>query len=986
MDGNRPVGDAGDADSGEMAGGLHGDHGERRSGNRFDEWASAKNSGPGSVPRRNREAAITRLLFIALVIAVLAYVFVPNGLFKAPARIQESSSHAIAACTMISIPGNYYLVGNISASAAGACIYIKSDNVSLEGNGYSITGNWTWATQGKGSYGIEIAGSKANISGLGIAKFTYGIYLNGSNWSRISDISINSTAGAGISLHNSSHNLLYGDKVVGDLGRAGGINITGGMDNNLYLDSSKYNSYYGLLLSGTVGNNITRSTMGNNPADLACFGASSLSSSNRFSASSCNINKFCNFAYCAHVNDPYLVTNIELGPAIDSCGSINVPGKYSLSSDLSLSSYMNASAASADIIPCILINASNVNIECNGHAIINAPYGMASSPSEYNVTVSGCRFQNDTYGIYLDNALGFSLSAIDAQGGRYGIYVQRSGDVSLVDSSARNNLYGMYINGTSYSTVANFTSSSNGYGVMIDNSSRIHLDGGVALQNSNADLYCTTNTYNSTHIYASGIECAQTDCNWAGGQCKKTLLPTLTVYPLTGCAAIAAPGDYGLRGNISAADSCFEITSSNVRIDCASGSTITSTTGKGSAFTISNVSNVTIDGCYMSEFQKGIVAENSGSLTLNALNVRFVMDGVDISNSSNDIISNDQVMRFSGHAYSFSNMEESAVFNNSANQGLSGVGYGFYGSFNNTITRNIANLTSSGFYLSNSLHNTVYSNYVYSQQGLGYYCNPDSAGVYSQYGRVNYGVSDVNCEWLVEIPPVFTPNICTLITTADTVSLTQDMIYSAGGTCFSVRSQDGSSADGTTINCNGNAVLATNGGTFLASYNTSDVTLENCYLIGFTNPAMFTSSGTYSSYITVFNNTFANTSNTSIYIRYAQLSKVYDNKILNTSQGLRLYEFNNSIAHNNTISNADTGIVLNSSAQAQIMNNTISDSSLGIRIDNSYFTSVFGNGMNSSFNGMECTGNGQSQSNRDLGRNFCDGVVGCGWMNLPGCS
>ena len=933
-------------------------------------------------PRKSRR--FWGIAFSAL-FALVLFEFL-HGFFLVSHASQKSNYSevmvGIGSCTSINASGIYYLQGNITSHTNGTCITVSANNVSIRGDNHYIIaiGNASNA----GSYGLLVKGSYANISRINVTGFGHGVYLGNSNRSRLYYLNVTGTRTSGITLENSWSDLVYGSSVLGSLGRGGGINITGGGNNLLYSDSADYGSYYGIILSNTLGNNINGTSMQENPVDIACFDSANLKTSNRFAGSYCSINNFCNFAHCVNINYMYLVSDKALGSVISTCGSINEPGIYSLSSDISLSDYLNVSTHYLNGLPCIIVNSSNVAVDCNGHTIRNAQYGILAQGKE-NVTVSDCRMVNNTYATYFNNNLGFKIYSVQLDGNGYGIYINRSQDGSLQGIRARGNTYGIYINGTTQQAISNFSADLNYYGIAIDNSSSISISNGTSLQNSRADLFCTTSTYNSKNMSASKLNCSNTDCNWAVDQCTSRFLPSLSTYPVSECMIMNAPGRYTISGNISATGSCFDITSSNVRINCTPGSLISSTTNIGNAFEMSGVRNVSIFGCNISEFNNGLVANYSSKLALNNMSMQFVYDGFEISNSSNDSLSNDTVTRFSAQAFSFVGMNYSKVIDSKANSGLQGYGFNFSGAFNNIIVNNTANLTGYGFYMIHSRNNTIYENHVYSQWGLGYYCDPYSAGVYAQKGGLNYGVANINCNWLVEIPPVFTQNICTLITASDTISLTHDMLYTAGGTCFSIRSSGAHSAKGTTINCNGNTMMAINGGRFLYSYNTSDVTLENCVLIGFTDAAVFSSKKQVSG-ISVINNTFAGNSNTSIYINNAELAIIYKNLILNSSVGAYMYGFNNSIIKNNTIGNTNTGIMLNGSSESQIMNNTVSGSGLGVSIYNSQFTRVMGNLEYETANGFRCYGSGKLPNNIDLGGNICSNVEGCTWMNITECT
>ncbi len=916
---------------------------------------------------------------VLVIIGLLYYAWIsasPRAIINSTAKAQ---AYEIRSCTVISRPGNYTLDANLSYTPnSGACIDVKASGVSLIGGGHSITGNVSSRGQGAASYGIAIESqSNVSISQVAISKFSDGIYLIGSDSNKISNVSADGMIGAGIYLYGSSRNLLYNDSMKDDVGA---VNITGGGNNTLSVITAEYNLHYGISLIGSRGNRISKSVLLESHADMACgAGASFVSSNNKFNDSSCYENRFCNFARCYSSNIQYPVTDIILGPGISSCGSITRGGSYSLESGLNFAGYMNASLLGSAAVPCLSINASNVRLQCNGHTIRNAKYGILSETGVYNVTISGCDLQNDTYGIYLQNVIKFGLSSINARGGAYGIYLMGSDNGNLANSSAQSDKYGVYFNNTQYDSISGFLASNDSYGVTLDNSTYVRLYNGTASANSNVDLYCTASTYGSATLSANDIKCGNTDCNWAGSSCPIKVPIALSVYPLTECGNITISRHYAVAGGVVARGSCFRVDASNVSIKCTGNSNIASITGVGSAFKMDNVTNVTVKGCRISGFHDGVVAEGTKSVAIRSMTIKSVINGVNVSGSVNALVSNDLVTYFSNQAYSIVNTNDSALLNNKADFGPLGYAFVLSGSFNNEILNNTAASMEYGFYIANSRYNTIYNNSIYSVSNLGYQCAPDSAGMYEQYGRINYGVTAAGCNWLVEVSPVYNEAICKLTTSPDTISFAQDMVYSYGATCFSIRSSRVQSADGTTINCKGHKIFATDGGTFLYSYNTSGVTLENCILIGFTNPVVVVSKVPVSK-ISIINDTFASSSNSSIYMVNAQMSTVRGNRILNSSAGIYLYGFNNGDVVNNTISALRTGLVMNRSLSADIINNTISNASEGIVMVNSQFAHVQDNRVYGSLNGIGCYGNATSLTNKDLGGNVCSGVSGCGWM------
>ena len=725
---------------------------------------------PNSIKYEYDSDKIMRMVKIgAAVVVVLAaiflmYNFVSNrtGPTTTSTTVVQTSFN-INSCTLISSPGTYYIASNITTSSInGPCIDVRANDVKIVGSGHGIVGDGPFTLQSSSSYGILIQSqSGINISDLSISKFSYGIYLNQSNNNQLSNVTIANSTISGIYLYKSSNNQLYGNKIKGTVSQ-GGINITMGMNNTLSSSAVEYNLAAGITLGNTTNNKIANTAMIGNPIDLSCYGVSTYSESNKFTGSSCFENSHCNFAYCSDQNNQSAVAGIALTSAVNTCGSITHPGAYELSSNLDLSNYVNVSLSQGSMAPCILVNASNVYLSCNGHSIVNAHYGIYADRGLFNVTISGCQLQNNTYGIYLGNMIKFGLSSIKSENNNYGVYLLASTDGNITNITASRNSFGLYINQTTYATVSAFHVTNNTYGISIDNSTDVYLRGGLALSNSGTDLYCSVSSYNSTLLSVQNSQCGSTDCTWAPS-CPIRHLPTLAIYPITGCTTISVPGEYALQGTLldQNKNTCFNIDANYVDFTCKNN-TIINENGDGTAFDLSGVDNVTIQDCRISRFTNGFVVHNTSKVTINSSVLSQTGQGFNITNSTGTSITNDVASGFISYGFSVANSNESTLYNDHSTSSL-GNGFQLYNSFRNTLKNNTANFSTYGFYINNSRDNWIYNNSVFSSKSYNYYCTPNSGGITYQYGRVNYGVSKANCLWMIEIPFASAQNPCSCV-------------------------------------------------------------------------------------------------------------------------------------------------------------------------------------------------------------------------------
>ncbi len=880
----------------------------------------------------------------ALIVLLIVYHFA-TGL-AAPVTTSTSTmgiNYNINSCTSITSPGTYYIVDNITTSiASGPCINVAADNVKLVGEQHGIIGNGPFTVAGTPSYGIWVdSHSGVIISNLTVAKFSYGIFLNTSNDNMINNVTIHNSTRSGVYIYDSHYNQLNGDHIVSTVAN-GGLNITLGSNNTVSKSFVEYNFGLGMSLTNTTGTQISGSAFIGNPVDLACYGNAVYTKSNRFQGSTCFQNNLCNFAYCSGNNNQSLITKVSLPTTIDSCGSINSGGTYSLTSDLSLSDYMNTSITQGVDAPCILINASNVYLTCAGHNITDAHFGVLAEKGTFNDTVVGCGFQNDTYGMMMANLVKFQVHGISLHNNKYGLYITYSTDGNVTNVTASKNRYGAYVNGSTYVTMTGIHATNNTDGVFIDNSTDVYFNALEALQNKGVDLYCSANVYNSTLLSIENSQCGSSDCTWAPS-CPVRRLPGLALYPITGCTLIDVPGTYEVPQPIISPKTgiCINIESNNVTLSCRANSTIFSSKNTGTAFGISNASNVSISGCSVGSFSNGFLAANVSDLTISGSNVSKAVAGFNISNAEGVRLVSDYVSSFAAYGFRLLKVNNSMLESDNAAYGPEGSGFWLSDAFNNSIINSSTKYGSYGMYFANSRNNTIYNNSMLSSSAYDYYCAGGSGGVFDQLNGINYGVSKFKCLWLSEVPYASAQNICSLRTSPDTIVLSQDMLYKYGGTCLDLYTQGNASASGTVINCAGHTIRATNGGSFVSAYNTS-ATVENCVLIGFTDPINFTA-GKQVSGIKILNDTIASTSGTAIRVNGASSSEISYNNVTGASAGIVLGNINQSVVKYNYVQGASNGIYVSNSMSTQVINNTVSGSVSGLSIVNSQGMTDSGN-------------------------------------------
>ncbi len=947
--------------------------------------APSKNKKTG-IPR-NMLAAIGAVVVMIVAIAVLLIVRMPSNATTttitattsmATTTVQtQLASYQIFGCTMINKPGVYNVTDNIiTTNTTAPCITIDSNNVVLQGLGHSITGSGPFVESGTPSYGVfvrDVSGVK--IEGLDISRFSYDVYLSGVSNSSVTNVNAVNGTMSDAYLTGSSEIKLSNDTIYSSLSNNGGLFIEGGKNNTVNNSRIMYNAYYGLDLNST-GNKFYNNSFSNNPVDLECAGNATYNSTNVFKSSECQVNQYCNFASCTSRNIPYNISNTQLSTAINGCGSVNNNGVYTLSGNISMTDYENTSNPLSRKDACITINSPDVKLNCQGKTISNAYYGIVVS-GLYNTSVVNCNFENDMYGLFDKNTIGTVINNVSSRDTTYGIYLNDTTGSVVQNATARADVFGLYLNASSGASLYGLNMTGNSYGIYVNGQEGNSYYSGKSLNNTKGDLYCSATAYNSTQNLFHPLLCSSSDCSWATSSCSKILSLPLPVTSLNACGSISTPGNYKLSGDlIGGSGTCIAINSDNVTLNCE-GNSINGA-GSGTAVSVKGSDGVNLNDCGIKNFDYAINLDNSTYVNITGSNISNVKYGVYEKGGHYGTINDNKITIFSSSAISLNATNNTIIENNSASSGsLDTVAYVFSGIFNSIILDNSAqNNGAYAFSLTKSRNNKILNNSETGNGPAGYYCDAYSSGLYAQQNNVNYGNGKLGCVWMIEINRQV-PQTCSAVMSSSTVELSQDMLYTYGGTCFSVINQNGQNANNTLINCNGHTVLATNGGTFVNVSKASGVQLENCYLKGFTIGINSNGADTV-----VVNNTITNTK-TAVNIENAEYNNVRHNTITNSSYGISISNAKYGSVKNNFIMNVNISMQLNGLFDENINNNTARIGNIGLYLFNATQNFFQDNILtNQSNSGIICdkTSGNTSSINRDYGNNVCSSNIACDWM------
>jgi Right handed beta helix region/Bacterial Ig-like domain (group 2) len=145
-------------------------------------------------------------------------------------------------------------------------------------------------------------------------------------------------------------------------------------------------------------------------------------------------------------------TTVSIAPsapvAVSSCQAITTPGVYSLTADIS-------GAAPQ----CIRIQAPNVDLECNGHAVADSGTAIAILNPASNVTVNNCAATTTTQfgvGIDVESAHAVTISNSTSASPHYrGVFVNRSSNVSVSNSAISGAWGAILVEASQYTQVLN---------------------------------------------------------------------------------------------------------------------------------------------------------------------------------------------------------------------------------------------------------------------------------------------------------------------------------------------------------------------------------------------------------------------------------------------------------------------------------------------------------------------------------------------------
>ncbi|MEW6067778.1 MAG: NosD domain-containing protein [Nitrospirota bacterium] len=544
-------------------------------------------------------------------------------------------------------------------------IQINANNLTLDGNGYSVIGSGT-------GYGVYLYGrTGVTIKNLTAKNFSSGICLNYSYGNML----INNTAEA-----NNNYGIFIGYNSY---------------NNNLSNNTAIANKVYGLYIIYSENNTLSGNTM----------------SANKFNF---GVDGYYETHYLQNVDTSNLVDGKPIyylkgvtGQVFDS--SVNVGAIYCVNCDsitIRDIAFTNAGEAilfwNTDNSLIENVSASNNwnGIELwysdgntiSGATASNNYYGMYLYSSNSN-TLSGNTANSNAGGINLIRCSGCNLTNNIANSNQNGIMLDVCNGNNLTGNTANLNRYwGMLISSSSNNIVNSNIASGNEGGIALSYLNNITVSGNQALNNSNNGVYLnssTGGTFNGNIMSGNRYNFAlnvfdESDASYIHNIDTSNLVDGKPIYYLT-----------------------------NVF-----GQTLDISSNAGTIFCI-NCDGVIIKDLTLIKNGTGVVLRNTtNSIIENVIASDNAFGGIWLRNASGNTITGNTADRNTYGIILKGSSNNTVANNNKVSYSYCGISLE-YSSNNNTLSDNIANNSTYGIYLYESTGNTLAGNIASSNRYAG---------------------------------------------------------------------------------------------------------------------------------------------------------------------------------------------------------------------------------------------------------------------------
>jgi parallel beta-helix repeat protein len=875
--------------------------------------------------------------------------------------------------------------GNYTTDSGGEGLAVVCDNATLScESGANFIGNGQGEEHQRG---IEIVGvNNVQINGCNIQNFTYGIYIKNAINITIDDNTISNNNQTGIYIGEFTKNSTFNNNTLGNSNslntqsrgiwmRSANPTANGG-GNNLITNNTIFNhTSSGIYLADSSDvNNISGNIIYNNTNGIINNQSTSTTIRN-------------NSIYSNSLNGITLIENSDFSTIDGNSIYNNAQGILNNLSDAT--TFTNNNIYSNSQNGLYIVGSSNIN----SFGTITS----ATSNSFYNNTLAGLYFvdsssDNPITGTYYNNSNGIVVYSSNPNIGRsviynntnYGILLDKSTNIELDYLTVYGHSgAGIFLNGTNFTTVGsneftiynnsigiwlnnsfnnslifnssdNFNLNNNTVGLLMESSGNNTISGfvitnssvGLNITSSNDNLIYNNNfSSNTINAFDQGTNVwniTLTDASlttfvgkniigganlggnyWSdylGNDSTNDGIGDNGVIPFNSSANITIGGDFlplintpsicttltassTLFSNVSVNGSCFVIGADNISLDF-NGFTLTGN-GSGIGVNISNYSNVVITNANIINFSTGIYADPAIGINITLSNISATTYAIFL------------------YQINQSNILNNSLFNNT-------WAIYFNDSHNNTVAHNNITLNTKGFELTNSTNSTIYNNYFSNTQnalddgsinnwnssysvgsnilnstatnaGGNYwngYTGKDIGGGAYPYNTSGDGIGDTQIPYSVGITGG--DRLPLTIDKGGSIScnsITNDTVLTSSVTC-STGSGITIAANNVTLNCNGNSISGTGIGAGIKVVGQEGVIIRNCNVTNFYY---------------------------GIQLENAKDTQIVDgnNINLNNFYGVYLYGTNDTIINGNTIVNDNNGVYIINSFRTNITSNTI---------------------------------------------------------------
>jgi parallel beta-helix repeat protein len=322
----------------------------------------------------------------------------------------------------------------------GESIQIDSDGVTLDCAGYTVAGIGT-------GYGILISGkTNVAIENCAVRNFSYGIYLDSSNYNNLTNNNASSNSGNGINLYSSNYNTITNNNASSNFWF--GIDLHSSNYNTLTNNNASSNSHSGIFISSSSNNTLTSNIASGNFWLGIVF---------QYSTNNTLTNDIA--------NSNYFGTGFEH----------------------SSNNMLTGNTASGNSYGIFLDSSSNNNFTEN-NASYNGENGIYVYASN-NTTVSGGNASYNNNGIFFDQSFNNTIASNYALNNTNdGIKLVVSNYSNISFNTPRFNTVGIHVTSSSNFTIANNTCGNNTLNDIVVDPSRDFMIIGNLIFNSNIGI------------------------------------------------------------------------------------------------------------------------------------------------------------------------------------------------------------------------------------------------------------------------------------------------------------------------------------------------------------------------------------------------------------------------------------------------------------------------------------------------------------------